>query len=120
MKVILTPAEAIAVLVGSVGERFVNDAIRRHFNLPPETGLEIQKDDDFYKASIRKCLSEINLMDYNGYQKISAIKRLRGISPMGLAEAKWAVENWRLFESWVRNRHEWPKFKGSYPHHEMY
>lgn len=45
--------------------------------------------------------------------KIPAIKALRGITCMGLAESKWAVENWA---KWI----QFVGYEGEYPHINTY
>ena len=47
--------------------------------------------------------------------KIRRIKALRGAVPgMGLADAKWIIENWTRWIAFVRNHNRIPKFHGSF------
>lgn len=56
-------------------------------------------------------LSEITQSSISGANKILAIKALRTVNPgMGLAEAKWAVENWEKWIGFVRTKGRAPRF----------
>lgn len=61
--------------------------------------------------------AEISTFDYNGSQKIAALKHLRQLTidhnwldgdNMGLADAKWAVENFSAFIAFVQKNDRLP------------
>lgn|ERR1035437_814865 len=61
--------------------------------------------------------AEISSFDYNGSQKIPALKHLRQLTidhdwlagdNMGLADAKWAVENFSAFMAFVQKNDRLP------------
>lgn len=62
--------------------------------------------------------AEISSFDYNGSQKIAAIKHLRQLTidnnwndgaHMGLGDAKWAIENFSLFVAFVEKNDRLPR-----------
>jgi ribosomal protein L7/L12 len=57
------------------------------------------------------CVTQSSLI---GANKIPAIKFLREVvaDNMGLAEAKWAVENWEKWITFVRTKGRAPKMQG--------
>jgi hypothetical protein len=90
--------------------------IRYHFNLNDDVKIVItdvpsDRPDD---PAILALIQDINGMDWLGGQKIQAIKHFREKVPCGLAEAKWAVENWQHVRAWMKEKGHLPKFEGSY------
>jgi ribosomal protein L7/L12 len=57
-------------------------------------------------------LPHITQSNISGANKIPAIKALRTVvaDNLGLAEAKWAVENWEKWIGFVRSKDRVPKF----------
>jgi hypothetical protein len=90
--------------------------IRRNLNLNPEVtvviiGVPIVPTDD---PVIPSLISDIDRMCWWGNEKIRAIKRFRETVSCGLAEAKWAVENWEEVAAWMKKNSRLPKFEGTY------
>lgn len=65
----------------------------------------------------QKCIAAVTKLNYKGNEKISAIKALREVFPcnepnrsstLGLAEAKWAVENWEKWIEFVKQNNRVP------------
>lgn len=61
-------------------------------------------------ATLRKTIEGVNLIT----QKIKAIKAIRELVDLGLADAKWAVENWAAFIAFVEKNDRVPEPGFSY------
>jgi hypothetical protein len=98
MKIKLTLAEITTLVVS-------------YYDLPDNTGVEIE---DFpntteYNRALG-LISEIKKLDYTGSEKIRAIKHFREIVSSGLAEAKWAIENFLVVEDFIHKNKRLPAF----------
>ena len=72
--------------------------IKAH-NLPADTTFDVEPSTRVSAADMEKAFRDIESLNYDGHQKIAAIKRLRELIPgFGLAEAKTAIENWQTFK----------------------
>lgn len=69
------------------------------------------------KDLAQKCIDAVTKLNYKGNEKISAVKALRAVFPcnepnristLGLAEAKWAVENWEKWIEFVKQNNRAP------------
>jgi hypothetical protein len=100
MKVILTKAELLSI-------------ISKHLRVKV-TDFDIVHVGAKIVAVLQKA---IGAFDYRGGGKISAIKALRVAScefnankdAMGLADSKWAVENWEQFAAFVKDNGRLPE-----------
>lgn len=89
--------------------------ILRHLGLPADTEVSIVSNPKpALDPKVVDMIDDINDMDYPYSQKIQAIKRFREVVPCGLAEAKWAVENWSRVVSFIDKNKRVPKFEGIY------
>ena len=85
MKIIIPITEAQSIIAGSIGSSV--NPVDVTIEMPaPAVGGAGQN----YVEAICRIRSEFPR--YEGDQKIAAIKRLRELTGIGLAEAKWAVE----------------------------
>ena len=90
----------IQVTVAEVTELF-----RAKYDLPAGTSIEIVPNYAVPDSAL-KVISAVERLRYNSTEKIAAIKAFRceynyvGFTP-GLAQSKWAVENWTTFKSEV-------------------
>lgn len=88
--------------------------VLRALNLPSDTELVFTRIPSLL-PEVRRLIKDIEDMEYRSSGKISAIKRFReSVSGFGLAEAKWAVENWDTVKSFMQKKKRFPKFTGDY------
>lgn len=107
MKVIFTLVEV---------EKF----LRRHLNLMDDTKIVISRprkakavvSPEVVKA--QELIEAIQKLDYTYTQKIAAIKLFREYVSCGLAQAKWAIENWGQVRNFMACNQRLPKFEGDY------
>ena len=86
--------------------------IQSTYNLPADTKVVIvRKTSTPYEVT--KLIEDITALNFQN-QKIPAIKRFRELVPSGLAEAKWAVENWPTVTAWLKTNKRIPKFMGGW------
>ena len=95
MKITLTKNELAAILMS-------------HYNLPGDIEVELAEDSTVAEELKRDFFAKGFIHAYDGgivpHEKINAIKRLRELVPnCGLAQAKWAVEDWGTFTAYVAN-----------------
>lgn len=96
------------------------EVIRSNFNLPADAEIVIQRSNKGPFAPLRQMITDINGMRYQTDEKIPAIKRYREVVPnTGLAEAKWAIENWDKVRSWILKNRRAPICSGIYPYYEL-
>jgi ribosomal protein L7/L12 len=88
--------------------------IKRALNLPADIEVTITKAPTGVIKVFKSLVSQIEALNYQCSSKIQAIKIFREVTFSGLAEAKWAIENWATYKAWVLKNKRWPKFGGSY------
>jgi hypothetical protein len=103
MKIFLTKTELLAIL-------------NQHCALGNVTDFTITKpqksNDILFKTE--KALtdllhtSRIYPQSFNSENKIPAIKCLREVTGAGLADSKWAIENWSEWKEFVKSQHRLP------------
>lgn len=81
----------------------------------PVESFSIRKGDN---KLVNQCKAAVESVDYKGNGKIAAIKALRAVFPihgdqfrtssLGLAEAKYAVENWEKWIAFVKKNNRIP------------
>lgn len=88
--------------------------VLRALNLPADTEIVFSRK-ALPDPRVAKLIAEIEALDYVASDKIAAIKRFREVvSGLGLAEAKWSVENWAKVKAWMKENGRLPKFNGDY------
>ena len=91
MKITLTNEEAHAIARDRITSALTASFIGMKLNI--EVGIE--GPEVATTVPLQKIINDIQSLNYDTTQKIQAIKKLRELVPgMGLADAKWAVENW--------------------------
>ncbi len=100
MKLKLTVAEAKILVL-------------RALNLPSDTEIVFTKIPS-KMPEVRRLIEEIERLDYKSSGKILAIKKFREIVPTGLAESKWAVENWDTVKAFMLKNKRLPLITGNY------
>ena len=109
MKIILTNEEAQAI---------ARDRVRMAItaslsNVVVDVGIEGVIEPPRHQP-IDKIIRDIQSLNYSTHQKIQAIKRLREMVPgMGLAEAKWCIENWDTWKGRALQTQRLPKYRRS-------
>lgn len=108
MKITLTKTELLAILNQKFGPEITDVAISN----PPGPA----KETPFFRRIINQMAMELQYpvtitVVCPADKKIAAIKALRGFVPgMGLAEAKWAIENWNRWITFVKGHDREPSF----------
>jgi hypothetical protein len=92
MKLTITNQEALTLIKKSLG-------------LPLDTEIVIE---DALPEPFKTLIEGIDSLDYEGSQKIAAIKFFRTHCPSSIAEAKRAVENWITVKSWIIKHKQLP------------
>jgi len=95
------------------------EIIRQHLNLPNEVKVVISRKQ---KVSFNDLRPEVSALikavekgDYRSGQLgfIPAIKEYRAATNSGLAQAKWAVENWNQVKFWMVKYNKLPVVMGN-------
>lgn len=87
--------------------------VLRALNLPSDTELVFTKVPS-KMPEVKRLIEDIEDLEYRTSGKIAAIKRFRETVPCGLAEAKWAVENWNTVKTFMLNKKRLPNFSGDH------
>lgn len=93
----LTPTEAatlLNLLVANGGMAAVATKLVRQKHKMPEVPTEL--------PLIATLKEAVKGLDYSVTQKIAAIKAVRAATGLGLADSKWAIENWDRFIAFVK------------------
>ena len=93
--------------------------IRLAMDVPPDTEITIQRPSNKVWKPLQTMINDIQGMRYNANDKIRAIKRFREGVASGLAEAKWAIENWAVTKAWIEKNRKAPTYFGQYPHFDL-
>jgi hypothetical protein len=88
----------------------VTDIICAKYALPSGTEVQIIQNNSL-PESVQTVIRSVEALNYNGNEKIAAIKAFRNNHPAdrfpgapGLAASKWAVENWPIFKTEVTRK----------------
>lgn len=80
-------------------QKEAQDIIRDRLNLTSTVEIFISRPPRKRFGKRERVIQEIEKLDYTNGQKILAIKSLREMIPgLGLADSKWAIENWSEFK----------------------
>ena len=101
MKIVLTKTEVI-------------NTIKLHYNLPDTFELKIV--DVIIPYNIQKAVAHIDQIGIRGDNKISCIRTFRDYfidsnkqNTVGLADAKWIIENWQKAKDYINAYGRLPK-----------
>jgi hypothetical protein len=108
MKLTLTKDELLVILAHKFGSEITDVSVIN----PPRPPKELP----LFRRLINQLAMELQYpvtitVVCPADKKIAAIKALRGFVPgMGLAEAKWAIENWNRWITFVKGHDREPSF----------
>lgn len=92
--------------------------VRKFLFLPEGTTVEIIGDNvpsgkpvdvrEQLRILANRAVREVERFGYSPINKIPAIKLLRELTPYGLAQSKWAIENFETVREFVENNGRFP------------
>lgn len=89
-----------------ITQREINNMILARYALPPNTIVEIVAESD---SIAKQAIAIIEAMGFSHDNFVDRIKHFREFTGVGLADAKFIIENWAHYKDYVNEHNEIPK-----------